>query len=144
MSAEENKAIILRGVEAEAKGGPEAGLALIETIYDPACTVPDLTFYGLPPTLEGYKQLITGASGAFSDFSNTLEAIVAEGDTVMVWGTVRATHVGPWRNIPATNKQVSWRAVECYRFAHGKVVEFRFLYDTFSLLQQIGAIPSSR
>jgi predicted ester cyclase len=141
MSTEENKAIILRAGEAEAKGGPEAGLAFFETICDPACTIPDLAFYGLPPTLEGYKQLMAGTGSAFSDFSQTLEAIVAEGDTVMVWGTLGATHSGPWRNIAATNKRISWRAVEYYRFARGKVIEFRFLFDTFALLQQIGAIP---
>jgi predicted ester cyclase len=143
MGAEENKAIILRGVEAEAEGDPEAGVAFFEAICDPACTVPDLEFYGLPPTLEGYKQFMAGALGAFSDTSGTIEQIVAEGDLVMTWSTLRMTHIGPWRNIPATNKQVSFRAVALYRFANGKVVEFRFLYDTFSLLQQIGAIAQS-
>ncbi len=140
MSAEENKAIVLRAAEAEAKEGPEAGFAIL----DPACTFPDLAFYGLPPTLEGYKQLITGALGAFSDTNATIEEIVAEGEMVMTWSTLRATHTGSWRNIPATNKQVSWRAVEYFRFAQGKVVELRFLYDTFSLLQQMGAIPRPR
>jgi predicted ester cyclase len=110
---------------------------------DPACTFPDLAFYGLPPTLEGYKQFMTGALGAFSDTSGTIDEIVAEGDLVMAWSTLRMTHVGPWRNIPVTNKQVSFREVDLYRFAQGKVVEVRFLYDTFGLLQQIGAIPSS-
>jgi predicted ester cyclase len=143
MSAEENKAIILRGVEAEAKGGPEAGLAFFESVCDPACTFPDLAFYGLPPTLEGYKRFMTGAVGAFSDASGTIEEIVAEGDLVMTWSTLRVTHSGPWRNIPATNKQVSFREVALYRFAQGKMIEYRFLYDTFGLLQQIGAIPAS-
>jgi len=141
MSAEENKAIILRGAEVEAKEGPQAGVALFEAMCDPACTFPDLAFYGLPPTFEGYKQFMSGALGAFSDASGTLEEIVAEGDIVMTWSNLRVTHVGPWRNIPATNKQVSFRVVDLYRFAQGKVIEYRFLYDTFSLLQQIGAIP---
>ena len=67
MSAEENKALVLREAEARAKEGPEAGLAFFEAMCDPACTFPDLAFYGLPPTLEGYKQFISGALGAFSD-----------------------------------------------------------------------------
>jgi predicted ester cyclase len=140
MSAEENKAIILRGVEAEAKGGLQAVLA----IYDPTCSFPDLAFYGLPPTLEGFKQFLSSATAAFSDISDTVEVIVAESDRVMVWGTQLSAHTGPWRNIPATNKQVSYRFAACYRLAHGKVIEHRFLSDSLSLLQQIGAIPSSR
>jgi len=136
MSTEENKALILRSMEAGEKGDMEAVFA----IFDPACTFPDLALYGLPTTLEGYKQFSTAAFDAFTDLSFTLEEIVAEGDKVMVWGVDTATHSGTWRNIPATNKRVSWRAVACYRLTQGKVVECRFMYDTFSFLQQIGAI----
>jgi len=143
MSAEENKALVLREAEARAKEGPEAGLAFFEAMCDPACTFPDLAFYGLPPTLEGYKQFISGALGAFSDVCGTIEEIVAEGDRVMIWSTLRTTHVGAWRTIPAINKHVSFRGVGLYRFAQGKVIEYRFLYDTFGLLQQIGAMPQS-
>lgn len=84
------------------------------------------------------------ATGAFSDFHNTAEVIVAEGDTVMVRGTQRSTHVGTWRSIPATNKQVSYRFVECYRLEDGKIVEFRILIDSLSFLQQVGAFPSPK
>jgi predicted ester cyclase len=83
---------------------------------------------------------MAGALGAFSETSGAIEEIVAEGDLVMTWSTLRMTHTGPWRNIPASNKQVSFRAVELYRFAQGKVIEYRFMYDTFSFLQQVGAI----
>jgi predicted ester cyclase len=139
MSAEENKAIILRAVEAEQKEGLQAVLA----IYDPACSFPDLAFYGLPPTLEGFKQFLSSASAAFSDMSDIVEVIVAEGDTVMVWGRQHATHTGPWRTLPATNKHVSYRFAACYRLAEGKVIEHHFLADSLSLLQQLGAIPQS-
>jgi len=114
----------------------EAGFAM----FDLACVFPDLAFYSLPTTLEGYKQFAMAADAAFTDVSYTLEEIVAEGDKVMVWDIDSANHVGMWRNIPATNKRVSWRAVDCYRLADGKVVECRFMFDTFSFLQQIGAI----
>jgi predicted ester cyclase len=137
MSAEENKATILHMFEIGEREGPQAVLDM----YDPACRFPDLVFYGLPPTLDGYKQFMEAAMGAFSDFSNTVEVIVAEGDTVMVWAMQHATHTGLWRSIPATNKQVSYRFVECYRLEDGKVVEFRLLIDSLSFLQQVGAFP---
>ena len=139
MSAEENKALVLHRLEVEEREGPEAVL----DVYDPACSFPDLAFYGLPPTLDGYLQFMAGASAAFSDFSTTVEAIVAEGDMVMLWGTQQATHTGTWRTIPATNKQVVYRVVGRYRLAAGKIIEHRFLIDSLGFLQQVGAIPSA-
>jgi steroid delta-isomerase-like uncharacterized protein len=141
MSTEENKATILHMFEiGEQSQNAESTMAL----FDPACHFPDLVYYGLPPTLEGYKQFMEATTGAFSDFHNTIEVIVADGETVMVWGTQRSTHVGTWRSIPATNKQVSYRFVECYRLEDGKIVEFRILIDSLSFLQQVGAFPSPK
>jgi steroid delta-isomerase-like uncharacterized protein len=140
MSAEGNKAIILQLIEAERQEGPQAAFAF----YDPACSFPDLAYYGLPPTLDGFKQFIAAASAGFSDLSETVEVMVAEGDRVMVWLTQQATHTGQWRSIPATNKRVSYRGVACYRFAQGKIIEHRFLIDSLSFLQQVGAIPPAQ
>ena len=137
MSAQENKAIVLQAYEASNRGDLET----MFSFFDPACSYPDLSTYGLPPTFEGHKQFMSSATAAFSERHNALETVVAEGDTVMVWLTQYVTHSGPWRNIPATNKRVSYRGVECFRLAQGKVVELRFLFDTLTLLQQIGAIP---
>jgi predicted ester cyclase len=140
MSTEENKALVLRSLEAEARGDREAAFAM----FDPACTFPDLALYGLPPTFEGYQQFAASVDAAFSDVSFTLEEIVAEEDKVVVWGTAHMSHTGPWRNIPATNKHVSFREAGLYRLAHGKIVESRSLFDAVSLLQQIGAISYQR
>jgi steroid delta-isomerase-like uncharacterized protein len=139
MSAEENKAIIFQLIEAERKEGLQAMFAF----YDPACSFPDLAYYGLPSTFDGFKQFIAATTAAFSDISETVEVMVAEGDRVMVWLTQQATHSGPWRSLPATNKRVSYRGVACYRFAQGKIIEHRFLIDSLSFLQQVGAMPSA-
>jgi|SRR5215469_961316 len=138
MSAEENKALIRHGMET-AEQNLEAWFAL----FDPACHFPHLPAYGLPPTLEGYQQFLTAALPSFADGQDTVEEIVAEGEMVMVWAIHSATHSGPWRNIPATNKRVSFQEIVFYRLAHGKIVECRVLYDTFGFLQQVGAIPTS-
>lgn len=139
MSTEENKALILRGYEAGKRGDWEAVFAM----FDPACSFPDLAFYGFESTLESYKQFVLAVTTAFSERKNIPEKVVAEGDTVMVWLTQLNRHTGPWRALPATNKQVSTRAFECFRLAQGKVIEFRVLTDTLSFLQQIGTIPQS-
>jgi len=116
---------------------------MLDNIYSPACRFPDLAFYGFPPTLDGYKQFIMVAADAFSEISNIMEVIASEGDTVMTWRTQQANHTGPWRSIPATNKHISYRIIMCFRLADGKVIEHRFLIDSLSFLQQVGAIPSA-
>jgi steroid delta-isomerase-like uncharacterized protein len=137
MSAEENKALIRHAVES-AEQNLEAWLAL----FDPACRFPHLPAYGLPPTLEGYNQFLAAALPSFSDGQDTVEQIVAEEEQVMVWAIHSATHSGPWRNIPATNKRVAFQTITFFRLAHGKIVELRALFDTFGFLQQVGAIPT--
>ncbi|GCE19830.1 ester cyclase [Dictyobacter kobayashii] len=134
MSAEENKALVLQAFEALNRGDMES----MFSFFDPACSYPDLAPSGFPPTLEGHKQLLSALSTTFTERHHTVEKIVAEGDTVMVWLTEYVTHSGPWRNVPATNKRVSFKGVECFRLAQNKVIEFRFIYDTIGLLQQIG------
>jgi len=138
MSAEENKAILLPALET-GDTDPES----IQVVFDPAARFPDLAAYGLPPTLQGWKQFTVLTHTAFTDVHTQVEEIVAEGDTVMVWGIVHANHTRPWRSIPATNKRISFRFVTCYHFAQGKVVESRMLMDSLGVLQQMGAIPSS-
>jgi predicted ester cyclase len=135
MSAEENRAIVLRMAEV-------ASTEAVLPLFDPACRFPDLIAYGLPPTLEGLQQFGAMGDAAFSDFKNTVETIVAEGDTVMAWLTQQSTHTGTWRNISATNKRVSYRVVLSCHFAHGKIDEYRVLYDALGWFQQIGAFPS--
>jgi predicted ester cyclase len=135
MSAEENKAIALRLVEA-------TDVQAVLPLFDPACHFPYLTAYGLPPTLEGYQQFAAMGDNAFSDFKNTVEAMAVEGETVMAWITQHSTHTGTWRNIPATHKRVSYTAVVCCRFSQGKVIELRVLYDALNWFRQIGAFPS--
>src|SRR5215472_1790509 len=118
MSAEENKAMVRHGFET-AEQDPEGWLSH----FDPACHFPHLVAYGLPPTLEGYKKFVAAAYGSFTQGEDTVEEVVAEEEQVMVWATHSATHSGPWRTIPATNKRVSFQTVGFFRFAHGKIIE---------------------
>ena len=138
MSAQENKATILQTI-----AGPwEEADAWVE-LFAPHCRFPHLAAYGLSPTLEGFKQF---ASASFSSFSNlfvSVEEIVAEDDKAIAWTKQNGIHSGPWRTIPATNREISYTAIYFFRFEQGKVVECRAQFDTFSFLHQVGAIPTT-
>jgi predicted ester cyclase len=60
--------------------------------------VPDITFQGsLGRVVHGREQFLsymTSVKSAFSDFHNTVEELIAEGDKVVARLTYRGTHLG--------------------------------------------------
>jgi predicted ester cyclase len=137
---EENKRTILRILAAWNIRNLDAFYAG----FDPCCDFSSLAEFGLPPTLESFKLLTTSMLTSFPDVQNTIEAIVAEGDTVVVRVIEKGTHRGTWQNIPATNKQVAYTEIVFYRFTtDGKIVEWKFFADMLGILNQIGgALPA--
>ncbi len=138
MSTEENKAFMRRFIEIGNKQDMEA---IWESI-DPQCHLPFIAKLGLEPTFAGYQQFLTSFYTALPDASLDVEEMVAEGDQVWVYYTIRGTHQGPLRNIPATNRQVSYRFLGMYRLANGKIIHVDALADDLSLLRQLGALPA--
>jgi predicted ester cyclase len=124
MSAEENKATVREGVE-------------LLNRPDWADFVPDD---------EPWKQEHLVFRQAFADYHATIDYMVAEGDEVMVWASVRATHsaefpIGELKGIAPTSKQVTWSEVWYQRYENGRSVEFRLLVDSLGRLQQLGVYP---
>jgi steroid delta-isomerase-like uncharacterized protein len=112
--------------------------ALIEALYAAQCVLhtPDGALHGLT----GATQLYTAYTTAFPDMCFTVEDVVAEGETVVIRYTFAGTHQGPLRGIAATGKPVAVAGMVLLRFAEGKVVEQRGVWDSLSLMQQLGAI----
>ena len=67
--------------------------------------------------------------------------IVGE-DKVVVTSTLRGTHGGTYIGVPATGKRIEVPPIDIYRIADGKIAEHWFLLDFFTLLNQLGVIPS--
>src|SRR5438093_1073901 len=61
---------------------------------------------GMPPGREGEKQWFLMLRAAFPDGHTTIDDIIAEGDKVVVRGTMTGTHTGEFMGIPATGKAV--------------------------------------
>jgi len=91
---------------------------------------------------EGVKQAAAGYRAAFSDMTVTVEQQVAEGDTVVTRWTARGTHDGELFGIAPTGKQGTVTGISIERFVDGKVVEDHTNWDTFGLMQQLGAVPT--
>lgn len=100
-------------------------------------------FPGAPEPLdaEAHKQMLQAFRTGFSGWHEQIDAVVAEGDRVVVWVTGTGCHTGEFRGIPATGREVRVSGVGMGRIAHGKIAEAWASYDAFGLLTQLGAIP---
>ena len=90
---------------------------------------------------EEYKQFLTASMTAFPG-QLTIEDMIAEGDKVVVRFTYRGSHQGQWRGAPPTGKAVMFTSTQTYRMVNGKTAEIWANTDVFSLVQQLGVIPT--
>ena len=103
--------------------------------YDPALPEPTRG-------REALKQVAAGYRAAFSDLTCTVDQQVAEGDTVVTRWTATGTHDGELFGVAPTGKQATITGVSIERVVDGKIVEDRTNWDTFGLMQQLGAVPT--
>lgn len=119
MSAEENKALVRRFMEARA----EADLNAIEEMM-----APGFISYGLhpgqQPGREGLKRTIAEISATFSNRRRFIEDQVAEGDKVVTRYTLRATHDRKEiMGVAPTGREVTYKAIVIHRISGGKIAE---------------------
>jgi len=121
MSAEENKQIVRRSIEAH------TSLEAAEKITD-ELVAPDYVGHFPPfPDVygpEGQKRWIAGTYQAYPDARFEVEGMIAEGDTVAVRYTLRGTHEGTTRmGVAPTGKEVTASICDVLTLADGKIVE---------------------
>ena len=136
MTTEQQKALVRRYLDAVWNQGD---LSVIDELI-----APDFRQHsaGVPPGRDGVKQFFSLLRAAFPDIQNTVDALIAEGDTVVWRSTIRGTHRGPFRGIPATGKSVTITAINIVRLANGQIAENWGEQDNLGLLQQLGVLPS--
>lgn len=96
---------------------------------------------GLPNGPEGEKQLIQMYRQAFPDATLEVDDIVVDGDTVAARWTATGTHEGSLMGIEPTGNRVEISGSEINRIEDGQIVESWLLFDTFGMMEQIGAMP---
>ena len=105
-------------------------------------------FVGHDPTMpeevrgvEGAREFYGMYQSAFPDVKITIEAQVAEGDTVATRWTGRGTQNGELMGVPPSGNRVEVAGVTISRIEGGKIVEEWDNYDALGMMQGIGAIP---
>jgi len=136
--SEQNKAVVRRLIEEHYNG---KNAALVSELF--ASTVRQQTPDGVLVGLDGASFLLQTYATAFPDFHLAIDDLVAEADRVVLRWTFTGTHRGPLGDIPATGKRVNVpNGIAIYRIAAGKVSEGNLSWDKYSLLQQLGVLPS--
>ena len=137
---EQNKAIVRRAIE---KGWNRADLAVIDELY-----AADFIFHQESGEamrgLDHFKAWLAVIHTAFPDIRYQIEAMVAEGDKVATRYTVRGTHRGDFRGLPATGRSFDLTGHLIHRVVAGKKTEGWGIWDTVGLMIQLGIIPPVR
>jgi predicted ester cyclase len=90
---------------------------------------------------EGVKMFIGIFHGAFSELSNTVDDVIAEGDRVALRWRTRARHTGQLMNIAPTNTMGEVTGITLERIVDGKIVESWDEWDQVGMLRQMGVMP---
>ena len=118
-SAEKNKALVRRFLEAHAKGDLDA----LEEMLAPDFVNHNL-LPGQAPDLGGYLRSFTEYHAAFSDTRYVIEKQVAEGDEVMTIFTASSTHDrGEWQGLVPAGKEFNALLILVHRIVEGKIAE---------------------
>ena len=136
-SIQQNETIIRRLIEEIINKGD---FAAIDEVYDARFVNHDAP-PGAPVGLEGVRQQVMTFRSAFPDCQETIDAITAKGDTIIVRSTVQGTHTGRWMGIAPTGKPIRAMRINILRTDGGKIVEQWGNSGDGDLMRQLGAIP---
>ena len=133
MNAEQNKAVIRRLGRAINSGHLQELDAVLAPDYvrhDPNPLMEDLG-------REEYKGAFSRLRKAFPDATWTIDELLADGDRVVGRWTFRGTHNGPFFNIPATGREVTYPVLAIYRIEAGRIAEDWHIFHSIGLWQKL-------
>ncbi len=90
---------------------------------------------------DGHRVFIQRLRSAFPDLTETVTAMVVEGDQVVTRVVTAGTHQAEFTGVPATGRPIRIESVNIDRVEDGQIRERWLIADGLTLLQQIGAIP---
>ncbi|MFC8943569.1 ester cyclase, partial [Streptomyces griseoincarnatus] len=79
----------------------------------------------------------------FPDLTPELRYLVQEDDLVSVWLSYTATHQADFAGVPASGRRVKFAEWDLMRVRDGKIVEITQYCDLFTIMSQIGALPTA-
>jgi steroid delta-isomerase-like uncharacterized protein len=110
---------------------------------DEICS-PDMRGHaGAGADVEQLKNSIGAFIHSFPDLRSDVRHLIREGDMVSSWVSYEGTHKEDFAGVPGSGRPVQFAAWDLFRVENGKIVELTQYCDLFSILNQIGALPTS-
>ena len=92
---------------------------------------------------DGFREFASSYLAGFPDWTITIDDQIAEGEFVATRWTGRGTNTGELMGMPPTGKQVIVEGITYSRIADSKAREAWLIWDTLSMMQQLGAVPEA-
>ena len=90
-----------------------------------------------------FKPMVEALFSAFPDLKHTIDAMIAEGDTVAMRGTIEATHQAPFMDLAPTGNRIKVHWSATTRIVDGKIADEHLVMDQMAMMQQLGALPEA-
>jgi steroid delta-isomerase-like uncharacterized protein len=139
MPVQHNKALVRRLLD---EMNNQGNITIIDELVAPDFVEHEANPPGIPQDREGVKQIFSMYHNAFADVHATIDDMIAEDDKVVVFMTVRATHVGEFAGVPPTGKRLEVQILDIFRVVEDQVRDHWGITDRLSMLQQLGVIPA--
>jgi steroid delta-isomerase-like uncharacterized protein len=110
---------------------------------DEICAADLVGHAGAGANLVALKMSIGSFREAFPDLSAELRHVVAEDDLVSTWVSYEGTHHGEFAGVSGSGRRVKFAAWDLIRVADGRIAEITQYCDVFTLMNQIGALPTA-
>ena len=92
-------------------------------------------------TIDGFKTLVTNNRNVFEGLTYVPNDVVADDTKGACWWTMSSKHIGTWRKVPGSNKDVSIEGVTFFWFSpEGKMIKAVVENDVMGLMRQIGGV----
>jgi steroid delta-isomerase-like uncharacterized protein len=138
MSTDQNKTTARRVVE---EGWTKHNPMILEQLISADAPLHDPQDPSNAKGPQGAKSTLATYLKAFPDLKITIEREIADGDYVVQHLVFTGTNTGALNGVPATDKKVNVTAVMTSKIKDGKVVEAWSLFDSLTLMQQLGIVP---
>jgi steroid delta-isomerase-like uncharacterized protein len=117
-------------------------LEVLSELVSPSHALHGPNFSGSSIGPEAYRRQVALFLAGFPDLHWTIEDTVTEKEKVVILWNFTGTHKGEFMGVPATNKKVSIEGITIHEIGNGKIMDSYVNWDTWGLMQQIGAVPA--
>ena len=110
---------------------------------DEICSPELVGHAGAGSDLADLKAAISSFVAAFPDLTAEPRHLVQEGDLISSWVSYTATHGADFAGVPASDRRVKFAGWDLLRIHDAEIVEITQFCDLFTIMSQIGALPTA-